>query len=67
MEQQANFHCQACRARLDLRSDADTPGERRALGPALMNALDGGSIEESFIVLDSTRRGGPPAGAHACV
>ena len=63
MEQQATFHCQACRARLDLRSDADAPSERRVLGPALMSALDGGSIEESFIVLDSARRGGGPAGA----
>jgi len=60
----ATFHCQACRARLDLRGDADAPSERRGIGPAaLMNALEGGAIDESFIVLpDSARRGGAPPG-----
>ncbi|GBF96056.1 beclin [Raphidocelis subcapitata] len=63
-QQQATFHCQACRARLDLRGDADAAGERRGLGPAaLVSALEGGAIDESFIVLDSAaRRGGAPPG-----
>eukprot|EP00877_Chromochloris_zofingiensis_P002894 jgi/Chrzof1/12605/Cz07g00210.t1 len=60
---QATFYCQLCRTKLNLRGDFDSFVEQRRadqVGALNTSVLDTSRIDESFIVLDNQRQGGPP-------